>query len=119
MSRTTGNAKDNFMMTNQQQRERLALAMGSEWVEILDNGNFVSKKRPYNGTPWNPETDANDDYAVLEWMRSGNDFNAFSDALDVKWPKNKPAWAYQIGDYVRAALKVLDEAGVAALMEGN
>ena len=56
---------------------------------------------------FDPFTDANDDYAVLEWMRKeatwtvGDMTDKFCDQLE--WP----CWEYQIGDYARAALKVL------------
>lgn len=60
-----------------------------------------------------PENDANDDYQVLEWMRSlrgagieGNHWGwwgKFSDSLTLRCRD------YQIGDYARAALEVLRE----------
>ena len=54
-----------------------------------------------------PFTDANDDYAVLEWMRlpeNGPIVSNFESDIE------QPGWAfrYQIGDYANAALKVLD-----------
>ena len=49
-----------------------------------------------------PFTDANDDYAVLEWMRNEKRHIEFHDANKCN------GWNYQIGDYARAALKVLD-----------
>jgi len=60
-----------------------------------------------------PEHDANDDYAVLEWMRKRRDSLLARDA-DV-WRKfmaviHDMAFCtslYQIGDYARAALEVL------------
>ncbi len=61
---------------------------------------------------FNPFTDANDDYAVLEWMRSldNNDtqfWQRYCDALR-DFPEIGLKPAYQIGDYARAALKVLE-----------
>jgi len=59
----------------------------------------------------NPFTDANDDYAVLEWMR---------EQVEPGQPYGEPSWpflgalkgdlqiAYRVGDYARAALKVID-----------
>lgn len=70
------------------------------WLSPDANVTRVSEALP------DPFTDANDDYAVLEWMRShGTDYqppsNKFSGELF------NPQWHYQIGDYARAALKVL------------
>ncbi len=51
-----------------------------------------------------PENDANDDYAVLEWMRS------LGKSIDLRMrPDGKLFMAanYKIGDYARAALKVI------------
>ncbi len=50
-----------------------------------------------------PFTDANDDYAVLEWMR-----NLESNARYHMTMRLNGIWDYQIGDYARAALKVID-----------
>jgi len=52
-----------------------------------------------------PFTDANDDYAVLEWIREkygGNFWVHFENTLSCN---------YQIGDYARAAIATLDERG--------
>jgi len=62
-----------------------------------------------------PFTDANDDYAVLEWMREKTP----SIGEHIKWASDDEGWIffnalhlhkvdYQIGDYARAALKVLE-----------
>ena len=55
---------------------------------------------------WNPLVNADDDYAVLEWMRAtcNNpiDYQAFQFSLP------DDAIDYSIGDYARAALKVLE-----------
>ena len=61
-----------------------------------------------------PFTDANDDYAVLEWMRDGdqNRFGLFKDEMHQDNPTTDNGfyvWNYQIGDYARAALKVIDD----------
>ena len=63
--------------------------------------------------PWrnffDPFTDANDDYAVLEWIRAQGIMGSkiateLSKAGCGKWSID-----YQIGDYARAALKVIDD----------
>ncbi len=48
-----------------------------------------------------PFHDANDDYAVLEWMRDNPMFDSYKIYLGNRWD-------YQIGDYARAALRVID-----------
>ena len=70
-----------------------------------------------------PFTDANDDYKVLEWIRNadrldftddqyGRFLRAMSDKVWVphRVPYNDQWWNYKIGDYARAALKVIDSA---------
>ncbi len=49
--------------------------------------------------PFDPFTDANDDYAVLEWIRS--------DSARYESVPEMGAWQYEIGDYARAALKLI------------
>ena len=49
---------------------------------------------------FDPFTDANDDYAVLEWMRKNYGASLFGKHLKFC------SW-YQIGDYAKAALKVI------------
>lgn len=104
-------------MTDQQACIKLAEAMG--W-NVLPNGLCV--KGPDNNKqirkdPPNPFTDANDDYAVLEWVREQAEDNpamweAFRDAISDMTSHEKGfapyTWRYQIGDYARAALKVID-----------
>ncbi len=53
---------------------------------------------------FDPFTDANADYAVLEWMRNKDDFSAFADQL-----RHRDRIDYEKGDYARAALKVLND----------
>ena len=95
-------------------RIRLAEAMNLDWRDCIPpryriKGVFILK--PNQGRPgnswlsFNPFKDANDDYAVLEWFRSG---------AAVKYPITKEDFdwhpvLYQIGDYARACLKVIDE----------
>ncbi len=57
---------------------------------------------------FDPFTDANDDYAVLEWARKQEWFGKFQAALsDLRPGYSFPSYQYQIGDYARAALKVI------------
>ncbi len=62
-----------------------------------------------------PENDANDDYAVLAWMREKTP----SIGTHIKWASDDEGWVffnelhlhkvdYTIGDYARAALKALE-----------
>ena len=78
-------------------------------------------QRPKYAIDWmadfDPFTDANDDYAVLEWMRDDSrcmEFpryvGALSDVMDKRLAASHAA-NYQIGDYARAALKVLEDKG--------
>lgn len=117
---------------NDKDRIRLAEAMGWDvgWI-----GGWQSKEAGYPADIWSPPgrhdhsgycwhsvnelphpfTDANDDYAVLEWMRAGltgarND-NREKARHWVNFVLLLSDWQiseYQIGDYARAALKVLD-----------
>lgn len=57
---------------------------------------------------WNPFTDANDDYAVLEWARKQGDefWQAFKNYfMDVRADWN--IWNYETGLFARAAVAVL------------
>ncbi len=93
-------------------RIKLAEAMGGPiWEAYIDPG-----KHPECIDLPDPFTDANDDYAVLEWMREqvlwhrnnselgkvpANFWRFFGSVNDV------PRGDYRIGDYARAALEVL------------
>ncbi len=83
---------------------------GRDWYHPSDN-----RSRCFANQLPDPETDANDDYAVLEWMRD------FADADEPKLLRAERAlnqlqadamrdWAlgYEIGDYARAALRVIE-----------
>ena len=106
---------------------KLAKAMGGMSTTI-ENGSWAYCNWP-NGVPENfdPFTDANDDYAVLEWMRETwkplqNGWPSANDTDDqLRWfwfksvlcgldgeSKYNGMTDYQIGDYARAALKVLE-----------
>ncbi len=88
-------------------RIRLAEAMGL-FPNVDSAGRVMAGTHARTRHEFNPFTDANDDYAVLEWMRG----KWLVDGADDKWE-----WFceelfggadYTIGDYARAALKVLD-----------
>ena len=95
-------------MTNQD-RIRLALAMGSivKVPRSLPYPNGLAFQKP-NGDVRpipDPEHDANDDHAVLEWMRE----QPFWGDDRLEYWMHQPVRGYQIGDYARAALKVIDD----------
>ena len=92
-------------------RIKLAEAMGwtledGWWQPPLDKG---SHNRHSEDELPDPENDPTADYAVLEWMRvldetgMRDDYLAFMAFIE-QLPEN---WRYQIGDYARAALKVI------------
>jgi hypothetical protein len=88
-------------------RIRLAEAMGWEhnkgWPVPYDGDWWKSPDGNLSVTlDFDPYTDANDDYAVLEWMRLNGAENMPDD-----FPHSRQAY-YKIGDYARAALKVID-----------
>ena len=102
-------------------RIRLAEAMG--WNARLYKGERVWTKpgRTYGAEPLknlpDPFNDANDDYAVLEWMRKNltelavqkYEATVWEMALSHIWESRSDSYCpYQIGDYARAALKVLE-----------
>lgn len=105
-------------MTDQQARIKLAEAMGWELTATAPDGWIGEQPEEwwlFNGDyhshlPFDPFTDANDDYAVLEWMRAKElNMNKSKYAFEFYgWLRS--AENYQIGDYARAALKVIDEA---------
>ena len=56
-----------------------------------------------------PFTDANDDYAVLEWMRSAIEASFYRDQqIQIFYDVLPVCCDYQTGDYARVALKVLE-----------
>ena len=98
-------------------RIKLAEAMGWEpnigrvyWRDPNDHNRFCKP----SALP-DPFTDANDDYAVLEWARKewqGKDghhghWHQFAQAQWHRWDEYDVIVPYQIGDYARAALTVL------------
>ena len=52
---------------------------------------------------WNPKKSADDDYAVLEWLIH-TAMGTVNEPQELQLPKHQ----YQIGDYARSALKVID-----------
>jgi len=104
--------------SNNSNRIKLAEAMGWK-VEECDREYFneptMSNGR-YGHLPHmsvgmllpDPFTDANDDYAVLEWMitkttKVGELWKQYTDSIPHLYCEN-----YRIGDYARAALKVIE-----------
>ena len=93
-------------------KDRIKLAEAMGWKRIKLLGHSVVYQRGEVELPHkdaciryslpDPFTDANDDYAVLGWMREGGPNEAMDHLLF--WH----AQDYQIGDYARAALKVLN-----------
>ena len=87
-------------------RIKLADAMGVEYWRSEVYGDAI-------GVP-DPFTDANDDYAVLEYYRNMSKNNIdrvrFMDKLFyTNTSMGRCMSAYKIGDYARAALKVLGD----------
>ena len=101
-----------------QRRVQLAEAMGWRNCEPKGYVNVdgeptccpAGEPPPFDAPPYiaalpDPFTDANDDYAVLEWMRElPGDRMPWGFASTTE---KYLAWNYKIGDYARAALKVL------------
>lgn len=92
------------MTDNTQDRIRIAEAINYERVNIRKEGlpplwMWMRADGQLVGD-FDPFTDANDDYAVLEFMRK--------DGMMPMSMYEKQQWHYTIGDYARAFLKVLD-----------
>ena len=104
---------DKYMVENG--RIKLAEAMGWWDIEKHRSGQILGRKgeilssglKPPRVEIPDPENDANDDYAVLEWMRIDKRFKDYHIARGWKGDKSPYQWAYKIGDYARAALKVI------------
>ena len=101
----------------------LARAMGANLAYRKDERDIVFHWPDGHSTrAFSPRTDANDDYAVLEWARENltpKQFVKFSENIAnllIGLEKKKPFDAlcislttkYQIGLYARAACKVLE-----------
>ncbi len=99
-------------------RIKLAEAMGRPYKS--HDGTTAPNVFQY----FDPFTDANDDYAVLEWMRSRQPNKLASPIVIMsvcEWVETWKEWDafynalpecladdYEIGDYARAALKVIE-----------
>ena len=90
---------------------RLAEAVGWKLVD----GVWHGKGSTWASLMFDPFTDANDDYAVLEWVRNQVPTNNNG----IKWASHDLGWCfykhlkdnpaeYELGDYARAALKILE-----------
>ena len=95
-------------------RIKLAEAMGWKHEQMRENLRRACWHLPpaedwrYSAALPDPYTDANDDYAVLEWMRKENN-KPWQFELSQLDGRKRYKWDYQIGDYARAALKVLTD----------
>ena len=85
-----------------QDRIRLAKAMG-----IDPNGGYVSADhaREY-GVIFDPLTDANDDYAVLEWAIEEYGGEKMEKAL--RHVGMADLWAYEVGTWSQATLAIMN-----------
>ena len=98
---------------NQDKIKLLAEAMGLTMYKDGKRSLFIVHHRANDGH-FDPFTDANDDYAVLEWMRTFKDTSEHSMygnfvGNDIGLPTVfKFRGDYKIGDYARAALKVIE-----------
>ncbi len=113
------------MSQSDQDRVRLAEAMGWHFETDKYDDHAVeywwhktAEKSTVAAEPPDPEHDANDDYAVLEWMRKDYRFQKFKGQLTwlntsgtLSNRSSEKTWMYQIGDYARAALKVIPPTG--------
>ena len=87
--------------------------IGTEYCWRHEDGRVI-------GMCPDPFTDANDDFGVLEWMRqfdldiyipgdkdNEGAFNKWEGFTMALYECGKDTWEYKIGDYARAALKVI------------
>ena len=81
---------------SEERRIKLAKAMGAKCLD----GVWHWKGSTWDSLIFDPFTDANDDYAVLEWAYGQGEVFALKFAKHLK-----NIWRYQIGDYARSALK--------------
>lgn len=83
-------------------RIRLAEAMGWK-CPFNDPGNCLKHHYHSEIKVPDPFTDANDDYAVLEWLKTKKNYSQLGELFE-----HREIARYKIGDYARAALKVLE-----------
>ena len=88
-------------------KDRMTLAEAMGWAECGKTMGKPPNRLTFSELP-DPFTDANDDYAVLEWMRGSNSLLNWSDVKDHIFEITGKAWSYRVGDYARAALKVIE-----------
>jgi len=93
---------------NENDRITLAKAIGLPISHYIHAN--TGKRTPFvnrEGGQFNPLTNANDDYAVLEWMRvqPQSMFDVFMTYFALQ--DRTLTWTYKIGDYAKAALTVL------------
>ena len=106
-------------MATEQDRIRLAEAMGWRNCEPKGYVNVdgvptvtpAGEPPPFDQPPYiaalpDPFTDANDDYAVLEWIHA--DSTDFGTSQRIMKKLVFAAHQYRVGDYARAALEVID-----------
>lgn len=106
------------IMTDQKKRIKLAEAIGWEFEEVDHEYRYCYKQpdghrdafriQCYDTVIPDPFTDANDDYAMLEWMRNEGKgrYDDFCNALAIILDNDH--FNYRIGCYARAALKVIE-----------
>lgn len=84
----------------------LAKAMGAQFTTI-SNGSWAHVNVPGGKAfkDWWPEQDANDDYAVLEWMRETYEPQQIEAAFDHQGFGHR--WAYDVGSYAIAAFDLI------------
>lgn len=99
---------------NDKDRMTLAKAMGAQFTTI-SNGSWAHVNMPGGGAfkDWHPDTDANDDYGVLRWMRKRYEDRKYNDtwskfSAHLYYVMRTKVTGYSIGDYARAALKVIE-----------
>ncbi len=102
-------------MTRQTNQQRIKLAEAIGWTRgevrivrvmgrSIPHQRWIDPEGSDRAQLPDPFTDANDDYAVLEWLRA-NKKMLYSDR--VYYRLGRPLDEYQIGEYARAALIAL------------
>ncbi len=93
------------MMKCEQHGARIALAEAMGWE--TKNGWYCPPGDKWRG--FNPFTEANDDYAVLVFLRdySDDDYHICQIMREIRLSGASEELWYRIGDYARAACKVL------------
>ena len=84
------------------QEIRIKLDVLAEAMGRFYHVHGVKKYDPH----FRPDTDANDDYAVLEWMQGTYEPNQIEAAFDHQGFGHR--WVYEIGNYAQAALDLIN-----------